>query len=67
MDREHEQFFAAYEAWEATSDACYANILGAMNGKPLDPEQATGDRAELQRLHADWLKKSEAFLDESCV
>lgn len=58
MDLEHEQFFAAYEAWEAASEARYAKILAGMKGEPLDR-----DMAALQRLHAEWLEKSKPLAE----
>lgn len=56
--REHEEFLAAYRAWEAASDACYAKIVGGMNGASLDR-----DLAAIGRLHAEWLKKSKPIAD----
>ena len=56
IDRSEAQFFAAYEAWEAASEARYAKVLAGASQAALE-----SDLASLQRMHAEWLKLGDGY------
>ena len=56
MDREYDEFLAAYQAWECASERCHAKLVRSVDCEPSDTGLAA-DLAQLQRLYIDWLDK----------
>ena len=56
MEREYDEFLAAYQAWECASERCHAKLVRCADSvQPITGVSADLDL--LQRLYVDWLDK----------
>ena len=56
MDKEYDEFLAAYQAWECASEQCHAKLVRSGRSAQSIPGVAA-DLDQLQRLYIDWLDK----------
>ena len=59
---EHDQFLAAYQAWDEKTEAHRARIRAALQGGPYDYDAALAEVVEMRALQETFLEKSRPFV-----
>lgn len=56
------EFHAAYDAWKAATNEHKQMMTRVMEGESLNADRMHQQLAEIDRLHADWMRKAEPFV-----